>query len=82
MFESFTENSYREINSVNKKVSGNVLKKKAVSEIGNLKIEVHDEQDEGVKILFNKDENGEVKEIKFVCSCGETKVVMLDYNEQ
>jgi hypothetical protein len=82
MFDSFSENSYREVGNINKAVSGNVLKKTTIHEVGNFRVEVHDEQDDGVKILLNKDENGEVKEIKFVCSCGETKVVVLDYNEQ
>lgn len=81
MFENFIENSYKEINNTNKIQSGNVIKKESVKESGNVKIEFHDEHDDSVKILLKKDENDEVREIKFVCSCGETKSVLLDYNE-
>lgn len=81
MSELFSENTYKEVLNANKLTSGNVIKKNNINCIGNTKIEFHDEQEDGVQVLLKKDENEQVKEIKFVCSCGETKTISLDYNE-
>ncbi|MCZ7603290.1 MAG: hypothetical protein QY331_02795 [Melioribacteraceae bacterium] len=81
MSDSFIENTYREVINSSKKNSGNVIKKNEIHHAGSTKIEYHDEHDDGVRVLLKKDENDQVKEIKFVCSCGETKTISLDYNE-
>lgn len=81
MSNSFVENTYREVLNSSKTNSGNVIKNKTVNVIGNTKIEFHDEHDDSVKVLLKKDQNDQVQEIKFVCSCGETKTIRLDYNE-
>lgn len=81
MSDSFTENTYREVLTGNRKNPGNVIKKNKVSTVGETKIEFHEEADDSVKILLKKDENDQVQEIKFVCSCGETKSITLDYND-
>ncbi len=81
MASSFVENTYREVLNSSKSNSGNVIKKNTVDHIGKTKIEFHDEHDDSVKVLLKKDENDQVQEIKFVCSCGETKTIRLDYNE-
>ncbi len=62
--------------------SGNIIKAEDVEIIGATKITVEEESHEGVKIILNKDENDNIKEIKFVCSCGETKSVILDYSDE
>lgn len=59
----------------------NILKSKDVTVSGNKKISIDEELHTGVKILLEKDENDNIKEIKFYCSCGQTKSVVLDYSE-
>jgi hypothetical protein len=81
MSELFVENTYREVINPNKSYSGNLIKKDNIKIIGATKIEAHDEHDDSVKVLIKKDEQDQVQEIKFVCSCGETKSIKLDYNE-
>lgn len=81
MSDTFVENTYREVLSNNTTNTGNVIKKNEIATKGQTKVEFHDEHDDSVKILLKKDENDQVQEIKFVCSCGETKSITLDYNE-
>ena len=81
MSELFVENTYREVINPNKSYSGNLIKKNDIKIIGATKIEAHEEHDDSVKVLIKKDEQDQVQEIKFVCSCGETKSIKLDYNE-
>ena len=81
MSDSFAENTYREVISNNSSKSGNIIKKHEVHSSGQTKVEFHEEHDDSVKILLKKDENDQVQEIKFVCSCGETKSIKLDYND-
>lgn len=81
MSELFVENTYREVINPNKSNSGNLIKKDNVQYIGGTKIESHDEHDDSVRVLIKKDEHEQVQEIKFVCSCGETKSIKLDYHE-
>ena len=38
-------------------------------------------EQEGVRVLLKKDSNDSIKELKFVCSCGQTKTIILDYSE-
>ncbi|MFZ1290303.1 MAG: hypothetical protein WAR79_09435, partial [Melioribacteraceae bacterium] len=60
----------------------NLITSEDVEIIGTSKISIEEESHEGIKIILNKDENDNIKEIKFVCSCGETKSVLLDYSEE
>ncbi len=78
---TFDDAIYKEISCNPASLSGNVIKAEELKVIGSTKISVEEEMHEGVKIILNKDENDNIKEIKFVCSCGETKSVILDYNE-
>ncbi|MBK7104454.1 MAG: hypothetical protein IPH62_04130 [Ignavibacteriae bacterium] len=79
---NFNEAVFREISYRNDIVSGNLITSEDVEIIGTSKISVEEESHEGIKIILNKDENDNIKEIKFVCSCGETKSVLLDYSEE
>ncbi|MBL1212517.1 MAG: hypothetical protein HND52_04050 [Ignavibacteriae bacterium] len=82
MDAEFNEALYKEIyveDEFNKKK--NILKPSEVEIIGHKKITVDEELHSGVKILLEKDENDNIKEIKFYCSCGNTKSVVLDYSE-
>jgi len=78
----FNEAVFKEISYRNDSLSGNVISAEEVEIIGISKISVEEESHDGIKIILNKDENENIKEIKFVCSCGETKSVLLDYNEE
>ena len=73
----FTEISHRDVPR-----SGNLIKSKDVKVSGITKFTIEEDSHGGVRIILKKDEHDNIKEIKFVCSCGETKSVMLDYNEE
>ena len=79
---SFNEEIYREIDFDNSAVQGNLILSNDIKIIGSRKITIEEENHEGVKIVLNKDAEDNIKEIKFVCSCGETKTVLLDYDEE
>ncbi len=61
------------------KLKNGVIKKEDISLNGKTKINVEEDEHSGVKIILKKDENDAIKEIKFVCTCGETKSIILDY---
>ena len=79
---SFNEDIYREIDFDNSALQGNLILSNDIKIIGSRKITIEEENHEGVKIVLNKDAEDNIKEIKFVCSCGETKTVLLDYDEE
>lgn len=79
MEEEFKESTYREIGQSNS--SGSIIKKDDAKIIGKTKISVDEDSDEGVKVIIKKDANDNIQELKFVCSCGQTKTIILDYNE-
>jgi len=79
---NFDDAVFNEISYDGLSGAGNVIKSEDVQLIGATKITVEEESHEGVKIILNKDENDNIKEIKFVCSCGETKSVLLDYSDE
>jgi hypothetical protein len=79
MDEEFKELTYREIGG--SKSSGNIIKKDDAKITGKTKISVDEESEEGVKVIIKKDAHDNIQEIKFVCSCGQTKTIVLDYNE-
>ncbi len=66
-----------------KNVSGktNLIKADQVEMHGNSKISFEEDSEDGVKIVLMKDNEGNIKEIKFICSCGQTKSLVLDYSE-
>jgi hypothetical protein len=78
----FNEEIYREIAFNSLSLKGNLISSDDIEIIGTKKISVDEETHEGVRIVLNKDAEDNIKEIKFVCSCGETKTVLLDYNEE
>lgn len=79
MEEEFKDLTYREIETG--QTSGNIIKKEKAQITGITKISVEEESEEGVKIILKKDAHDNIQEIKFVCSCGQTKTIVLDYNE-
>jgi len=80
MEEEFKDITYHEISHSN--MSGNIIKKGNVKILGKTKFSVDEESDDSVKVILKKDKNDNIQEIKFVCSCGQTKTIVLDYNEQ
>ncbi|QQS35470.1 MAG: hypothetical protein IPM56_14635 [Ignavibacteriales bacterium] len=80
MGNDFEQNLYKEF--AGKLSSGeNVIKASQLELNGKTKIDVEQDSHGGVKIILKKDEHDAIKEIKFVCSCGETKSIVLDYTE-
>jgi hypothetical protein len=82
MTNSFNDMVYREVLPNYEDSRSNVVKSGGAKVIGKTKITVDEENHEGVKIIVKKDANENVREIKFVCSCGQTKSIILDYTEQ
>lgn len=82
MNDSFEEPVFREIDKNSNLTSGNVIKAEKISVTGKTKITIEEESHEGVKFVMKKDTNDQIKEIKFICSCGQTKSLILDYSEE
>lgn len=80
--DNFNEEIFREITYQHTARKGNLISADEVKVVGTSKISVEEESHEGVRIVLNKDSNDNIKEIKFVCSCGETKSVLLDYSDE
>jgi hypothetical protein len=79
MDDSFQEQVFREIDCTNKK--SRIIKSEEAEIVGKTKISFEENENEKVKIVLKKDENDTLKELKFVCSCGETKAIILDYEQ-
>jgi len=80
MNDSFEEPTFREVTPP-RKASGNIIKASDSELSGLTRISIDDENEDGIKVILKKDENDSVKEIKFICSCGQTKTIILDYSE-
>jgi len=81
MGQQFEDALFKDIFSKNKASTGNLIKSGEVEIKGTTKISVEDDEMDGVRIILKKDANDSIKEIKFVCSCGQTKSIILDYSE-
>ncbi|MEW6004364.1 MAG: hypothetical protein AB1695_03530 [Stygiobacter sp.] len=80
MANQFEDALFKDVFTKNKSKTGNLLKAEDIEVTGKAKISCEDDLD-GVRILLKKDANDNLKEIKFVCSCGQTKSIILDYSE-
>lgn len=80
MKDDFEEYMFREISHF-PKTSGSLIKSKEAEISGIVKVSVEEDSHDGVKIVLKKDKNDNIKEIKFVCTCGQTKSILLDYSE-
>lgn len=58
-----------------------LIKAEDVKLNGSSKIHFEEDHAEGIKIVLTKDADNNIKEIKFICSCGQTKSIALDYSE-
>ncbi|NMB82426.1 MAG: hypothetical protein GYA14_11475 [Ignavibacteria bacterium] len=81
MANHFEEVLMKDIFTKNSIISGNLLKAKDIDLKGYSKIALEEDEHDDVRIYLKKDANDNVKEIKFVCSCGQTKSIILDYSE-
>ncbi len=81
MTTQFSDEIFRTITYDDNVRHGKILKKDQYKLVGKTKIEMLEESHNGVKIVLNKDENDQIKEIKFICSCGESKSLFLDYSD-
>lgn len=81
MVNNFEDIIYKDVFAKNKMRTGNLIKSTDVEITGLSKISFQDDEIDGVRFLLKKDSNDNLKEIKFICSCGQTKTVILDYTE-
>jgi hypothetical protein len=81
MADNFDDTLFKDIFVKNKACTGNLFKQGDIDINGNIKISVEDDELDGVRIIFKKDANDSIKEIKFICSCGQSKSIILDYSE-
>lgn len=80
MATQFEDALFKDIFTKNKTRTGNLIKAEDFEINGKAKISCEDDLD-GVRVLLKKDANDNLKEIKFVCSCGQSKSIILDYSE-
>ncbi len=59
----------------------NIIKADNVSFTGKKKVSVFEENFDGIKVILERDKEDNIKEIKFQCSCGQTKSIVLDYTD-
>lgn len=78
----FQDHTYREISYRENERQGNLIKSDNANIKGLIKITTEEDSHDGVKIVLKKDQHDNIKEIKFICSCGETKSVILDYSDE
>lgn len=81
MKDRFNEPVFREVNFDPCISTGNLIKADRANITGKTKISVEEDGHGSVKVILKKDQDDSIKEIKFVCSCGQTKVIVLDYAE-
>lgn len=56
-----------------------LLKSNEIKVQGKTKVSFEEDGVDGIKVVLQKDSNDNLKEIKFICSCGQTKTILLDY---
>ena len=73
------EMKFEILNSDNLSSKKRVIKGDQIKLLGKVQVSFEEDALDNVKIILNKDENNNIREIKFVCSCGHTKSLILDY---
>jgi hypothetical protein len=81
MKEDFIEYTFREFDFNGRSGNSNLIKSNFTKINGFCKLSVEEESHGGVKVVLKKDAQDTIKEIKFICSCGHSKSVHLDYTE-
>ena len=72
---------FNSVNCKNGSRKSNLIKAENVETFGSSKIGFEEDHAEGIKIVLTKDAENNINEIKFICSCGQTKSLTLDYSE-
>lgn len=81
MKELIDEATFDNITRKNITRKSSLIKAEDVEILAPSKICFEEDHAEGIKIILTKDEDDNIKEIKFICTCGQTKSVTLDYSE-
>jgi len=81
MKNAFNEEIFRTVSGNSEARHSRILKSTQYKIEGKTKVELLEESHDGVKIILNKDENDTIKEIKFICTCGDSKSLFLDYSD-
>lgn len=81
MKELIEEAMFNSILCKNKTRKSSLIRAEDVEISGSSKIVFEEDHAEGIKIILTKDSENNIKEIKFICSCGQTKSLTLDYSE-
>ncbi|HRI45515.1 MAG: hypothetical protein KF721_04440 [Ignavibacteriaceae bacterium] len=81
MSEEFNEPIFTELKYSNRGKRSNLIKADKTEFTGKIKLSCEEDDEDGIKLILRKDEHDNIKEIKFVCSCGQTKTLTLDYTE-
>jgi len=75
------EMKFEILNTNNLSSKKNVIKGDQIKVIGKVQVSFEEDALDNVKIILNKDENNNIREIKFICNCGHTKSLILDYED-
>ncbi|NWF90396.1 MAG: hypothetical protein HXY50_13160 [Ignavibacteriaceae bacterium] len=81
MSNSFQDSFFNLVTTSSKTRNSNVIKSHNVVMQGVSQISFEEDTSEGIKVVLHKDGDGNLKEIRFICSCGQTKSLVLDYSE-
>jgi hypothetical protein len=73
------EMKYEIINTSDLSSKKKIIKADQIKVIGKIQVSFEEDTLDNVKIVLNKDENNNIREIKFICNCGQTKSLILDY---
>jgi len=57
-----------------------VIKSEDAHVSGKTKFSIEADDQKGVKVIIKRDAEDNIKELKFLCRCGESKSVILDYD--
>ncbi len=79
--KEFKEPLFREFEFTAENTQRGVIKSSRVVLKGKSRVTVEEESENGIQVILKKDENDTLTEIKFICSCGQTKSLVLDYTE-
>ena len=82
MSDAFHDSFFNLATTNSKARNSNIIKANDVIVQGVSQISFEEDTSEGIKVVLHKDNEGNLKEIKFICSCGQTKSLVLDYSEQ
>lgn len=82
MNNTFHDSFFNLATTNSKARNSNIIKANDVIMQGVSQISFEEDSAEGIKVVLHKDTEGNLKEIKFICSCGQTKSLVLDYSDQ